>query len=79
MFDVVPPLQRTPRLEYSRVWSTITIRELKVHPTSIARADDVMSKHAGTLLVPPLGEERAKELPAFIAKDIHIEGIFCTL
>jgi hypothetical protein len=72
--DVVTPLQRTPRREYSRVWSIITIRELKVHPTSIARADDVMSKHAGTLLVPPLSEERAKALPAFIAKDIHIEG-----
>lgn len=49
-------------------------KELKVHPTSIAKADDVMSKHAGTLLVPPLGEERAKQLPEFIAKDIHIEA-----
>jgi hypothetical protein len=56
--------------------SFVVIRELKVHPTSIAKADDVMSKHAGTLLVPPLGEERAKQLPEFIAKDIHIEGTF---
>lgn len=45
-----------------------------MHPTAIAKADAIHAKHAGTLLVPPLGGERAKQLPEFIAKDIHIEG-----
>jgi hypothetical protein len=60
--------------EEQRLTNFARHRELKVHPTSTVKADDVLSKHAGTLLVPPLGAERAKQMPAFISKDIRIEG-----
>jgi len=34
----------------------------------------MLAKHAGTLLVPPLGKKRVKEMPEFVMKDIRIDG-----
>jgi len=48
--------------------------ELKVHPTSVAKAEEMLAKHAGTLLVPPLGKKRVKEMPEFVMKDIRIDA-----
>ncbi|MGG3493862.1 ribosome biogenesis GTPase YqeH, partial [Brevibacillus choshinensis] len=46
--------------------------DLYIHRTKLDKADEVMEKHHGSLLVPPTGEEAAKALPPFIKHTFKI-------
>ncbi|KAL4641572.1 nitric oxide-associated protein 1 [Arapaima gigas] len=58
-------------------WFSVIVSNLiPVHITSLEKADDIYSKHAGkTLLrVPAGGEERMKDFPPLIAQDFTLTG-----
>ncbi|MBN3271185.1 NOA1 protein, partial [Polyodon spathula] len=57
--------------------SVIASNLLPVHITSLEKADDIYNKHAGNTLlgVPIGGEERMKQFPPLIPKDIDLKGI----
>lgn len=50
--------------------------QIKLHPTSQTKADELVAKHAGTMLTPPLdpGPERMKQLGEFETHVLEIEG-----
>ncbi|KAE8631287.1 hypothetical protein XENTR_v10001141 [Xenopus tropicalis] len=58
-------------------FSVIASNLLPVHITSLDKADDIYTKHAGgTLLGVPIGgEERMKEFPPLLPQDIKLKGI----
>lgn len=48
---------------------------IKLHPTDSSRADEFIQKHAGEMLVPPLGgPERLAQLGEFETHVIDVEG-----
>ncbi|MGN7468556.1 ribosome biogenesis GTPase YqeH [Brevibacillus sp. SAFN-007a] len=47
--------------------------DLYIHRTKLEKADDVLQKHHGTLLVPPTGEEAAKALPPFVKHTFKVK------
>lgn len=57
--------------------SVIASNHLPVHITSVEKAGDIYNKHAGkTLLGVPIGgEERMKQFPPLIPKDIDLKGV----
>jgi ribosome biogenesis GTPase A len=48
--------------------------DLYIHRTKLEKADEVMEKHHGTLLVPPTGEEAARALPSFVKHSFKIKS-----
>jgi len=50
--------------------------DIKLHPTSVKKADDFIAQHAGELLTPPLGDgaKRMAEIGEFETHDIDIDG-----
>jgi len=48
--------------------------QLKLHPTSAVKADDVIQRHVGDLLAPPATLERYKEIGPFVSQDVVISG-----
>lgn len=50
--------------------------EIKLHPTSVERADEFVKKHAGGMLTPPLeaGEQRMADLGEFESHILEIQG-----
>jgi len=51
--------------------------EIKLHPTSVERVDELLKEHAGKMLTPPLppGPERMEQLGEFDTHIIDIEGM----
>lgn len=51
--------------------------DIKLHPTSVVKADDFIAKHAGKILTPPLGNgpERMEEIGEFETHDLEIDGM----
>lgn len=47
--------------------------DLYIHRTKLEKADEVLAKHHGTLLVPPTGEEGVKALPPFVKHSFKIK------
>lgn len=50
--------------------------QIKLHPTDINRADELVEKHAGDMLTPPLapGRERMEQIGEFEAHVVEIQG-----
>jgi len=48
--------------------------EVKLHPTDAVNAENFLSKHIGTLVTPPLTQERYQELGPFKDSYFEIEG-----
>jgi len=50
--------------------------DIKLHPTDTVKADDVLRKHAGEMLTPPLspGKDRLKEIGEFEFHEVKIDG-----
>ena len=50
--------------------------EIKLHPTDSSKANDVLTKHVGTMLTPPLppGPQRLEQLGELESHEIDIEG-----
>lgn len=47
--------------------------DLYIHRTKLEKADEVLQKHHGTLLIPPTGEEAVKALPPFVKHSFKIK------
>jgi len=47
---------------------------VQIHPTDTARVDEVLEKHAGSMLFPPASYERLHELGTFRETSFEIEG-----
>ncbi|MFD2369762.1 ribosome biogenesis GTPase YqeH [Brevibacillus sp. GCM10020057] len=47
--------------------------DLYIHRTKLEKADEVMEKHHGTLLVPPTGGDAARALPPFVKHSFKIK------
>lgn len=48
--------------------------DLYIHRTKLEKADEVLEKHHGSLLVPPTGEDAAKSLPPFVKHTFKIKA-----
>jgi len=50
--------------------------DIKLHPTDTSRADELIAKHVGGLITPPLapGPERMEQIGEFESHDIEIDG-----